>query len=178
MVYVSHALEEVTRLATSLVVLEAGRVAAAGPVAEVFQRMDLSAIIGARDTGALIEATVVEHDDRYGLRVLASIAGTWRFERVGLSVGERVRLRVRASDVMLSTLAPTGVSALNVFEGRIVEVGAADGAGVQVRLDCGGDVLLARLTRYSLDTLGITVGTTVFALIKSVAMDTGWEAAR
>jgi molybdate transport system ATP-binding protein len=171
MVYVSHALDEVVRLATSLVVLDAGRVVATGLVGDVLQRTDLTPMIGARDAGALIEATVSAHDMDYGLSVLASRAGTWRVPRMEAAIGSRVRLRVRASDVMIATAMPDGISALNAFEGVVDDIGPPDGAGVQVRLDCRGDRLLVRLTRYSLDRLELVRGTPVLALIKAVAVD-------
>jgi molybdate transport system ATP-binding protein len=168
-VYVSHSVVEVVRLASTMVLLSEGVVAAVGPTAEVMQRIDLPPFAGQPDAGAVIEAKVAAHDQRYGLTQLTSRAGTWRLPAVEVPVGERLRLHVHARDVMLATTRPTDVSALNVMEGVVAEVSAGGGATVDIRLDCSGEALTARLTRYSAERLRLAPGVPVFALIKTVA---------
>jgi molybdate transport system ATP-binding protein len=170
-VYVSHSIAEVTRLATTVVLLSEGKVAAAGPTSEIMRRLDLFPLTGRAEAGAIIEATVERHDDAFGLTELASRAGRWRLYRLDAPVGARLRLRVRARDVMLARSAPTDLSALNVLPGIVAEIGPDDGAIVEVRVDCSGEALIARLTRYSVERLGLVRGTPVFALVKSVALD-------
>ena len=173
-VYVSHAVAEVARLATTVVVLEGGRVLAVGATAEVLGRLDLPAFDG--DGGAVLEATVEGHDDAYGLTRLRTAAGPLQVPRLALDPGAATRAHIRARDVMLSLEPLGGVSALNVLTGRVVAIGPSalpreGSASVLVRLDCGGAALLARITRKSLDTLGLAPGRTVQAVIKSVSMD-------
>lgn len=170
-VYVSHALSEVTRLATSVVLLADGKVVAAGPTQAIMQRLDLIPLTGQADAGAVVEATVAGHDAQFGLTELTSRAGTWRLPLVELPVGAPLRIRVRARDVMLAKQLPQEMSALNVMRGVVSEVGAPEGAVVEVRIDCNGESLVARLTRYSVETLKLEPGTQVYALIKSVAFD-------
>jgi len=170
-VYVSHSIPEVARLASTVVLLAEGMVAAAGPAGEILHRLDLLDLTGRADAGAIIEARVERHDDRYGLTELSSRAGIWRLPRVDAGVGERLRLRVRARDVMLARAAPAGLSALNVLKGVIVEIGGRQGPIVDIRLDCNGDALIASLTRYSVEHLRLVPGTHVHALVKSVALD-------
>jgi molybdate transport system ATP-binding protein len=170
-VYVSHSVAEVSRLASSIVVLSEGRVAAAGPTSEIMHRLDLFPLTGRAEAGAIVEATVERHDERFGLTELRSRAGLWRLPRLDAPVGARLRLRVRARDVMLAKTAPVDVSALNVLPGVVADIGAHDGPIVEVRLDCNGEALLARLTRYSVERLGLAPGTPVHALVKSVALD-------
>jgi molybdate transport system ATP-binding protein len=170
-VYVSHSLGEVARLASSIVLLSEGKVAAVGPTAEVMHRLDLFPLTGRAEAGALLEAVVERHDEQFGLTELRSRAGLWKLPRLDVSIGARLRIRVRARDVMLANSAPVGLSALNVFCGRVVEIGIPHGSMVEIRLDCGGDVLLARLTCYSIERLGLALQMPVFALIKSVALD-------
>jgi molybdate transport system ATP-binding protein len=174
-VYVSHALAEVARLATTVVVLDEGRVAAVGSTAEVLGRLDLPAVDPEGAGGAVLEATVAAHDDAYGLTLLATPAGTLQVPRLDLPPGAATRAHVRARDVMLSLERPKGISALNVLAGRVVEVSQPDGASptVAVRLDCGGATLTARITRRSLDRLGLVPGRAVHAVIKSVSLDRG-----
>ena len=170
-VYVSHSVPEVARLASTIVLVSAGSVAAAGPTAEIMERLDLFPAGGRAEAGAVIDATVEAHDDAFDLTMLRSRAGLWRLPRLALALGEALRLRVRARDVMLATKAPESISALNVIAGVVAEIGAEEGAVVDVRLDCNGETLLAKLTRYSVAQLQLRPGMLVFALVKSVAFD-------
>ena len=170
-VYVSHSIAEVTRLATTLVLLSDGKVVATGPPGDVMQRLDLFPHTGRAEAGAIIEATVEGHDETFGLTMLRSRAGLWRLPRLAIETGKRLRIRVRARDIMQATKTPDHVSALNVLEGTITELGDADGPIVEVRLDCNGEALIARVTRYSVEQLGLKPGIHVYALIKSVAFD-------
>jgi molybdate transport system ATP-binding protein len=170
-VYVSHSIAEVGRLASTVVLLSEGKVAAVGPAREILHRLDLLALTGRAEAGAIIEARVERHDDRYGLTELGSRAGIWRLPRVEAGVGERLRLRVHARDVMLARARPADLSALNILAGVIVEISGGKGPIVDIRLDCNGDVLIASLTRYSVEHLGLVPGTQVHALVKSVALD-------
>jgi molybdate transport system ATP-binding protein len=170
-VYVSHSIAEVARLASTMVLLSDGRVAAAGGTADVLQRLDVVPLASRSNAGALIEATIERHDEGFGLTTLRSRSGLWRVQQIKASPGTSVRLRVRARDVLLARTFPDQVSALNVLQGTVVAIGAADGPNVNVRLDCNGDGLIARVTRYSVDHLGLAPGVSVFALVKSVAFD-------
>jgi molybdate transport system ATP-binding protein len=135
------------------------------------QRIDLFPLTGRAEAGAIIEAEVERHDERDGLTELRSRAGLWRLPRIDAAVGSRLRLHVRARDVMLAKSEPVDVSALNVFAGVVAEVGDGTGPIMQVRVDCGGETLVARLTRYSVQRLALEPGTPVHALVKSVAFD-------
>jgi molybdate transport system ATP-binding protein len=170
-VYVSHSISEVARLASTIVLVSEGKVAAVGPTAQIMHRLDLFPLTGRAEAGALVEASVERHDEQFGLTELRSRAGLWKLPRLDVPVGVRLRLRVRARDVMIATSPPSDLSALNVLGGLVSDIGSSHGAIVEVRLDCGGDVLIARLTRYSVQRLGLARGTRVYALIKSVALD-------
>ena len=170
-VYVSHSIAEVTRLASTVVLLSEGKVAAVGPTAEIMPRLDLIPLTGHAEAGAVIAATVERHDEAYALTELRSAAGLWKMPHVDVPVGTHLRLRVRARDVMLAKSAPADLSALNILPGIVAGVGVRDGPTVDIRLDCSGEVLIARLTRYSLERLGLAPGTPVFALVKSIALD-------
>jgi len=178
-VYVSHALAEVARLATTVVVLEQGQVVATGPAADVLGRGDLPAVNPEGAGGAVLEAQVAGHDDAYGLTHLATCAGPLQVPRLDRPLGAAIRLRIRARDVMLSLERPGAVSALNVLSGRIAAVSPSDGTSpsVAVRIDCNGAALIARITRKSLDRLGLAPGQAVHAVVKSVSLDQGEPAA-
>lgn len=168
-VYVSHALDEVVRLAGRLVCVSGGRLVAAGATAEVLTRTDLPMFAQRSDAGAVIEARVLAHDDPYQLSVLRCAAGELRVPRLAAAPGEAVRLWVRAQDVMLALTEPQGISALNHLPGTVVAMDVTGGGAVLLRLDCQGLPLLARVTRLSAEQLGLRPGLPVFALVKSVS---------
>jgi molybdate transport system ATP-binding protein len=170
-VYVSHSIAEVARLATTLVLMSEGKVAAAGPALDIMRRLDLFPLTGRAEAGAVIEATVERHDETAGLTELSSRAGLWRLHRIDAPVGARLRLRVRARDVILARHAPVDISALNVLPGVVADIGSREGPVIEVRVDCNGEALIARLTRHSAEQLGLAPGLAVFAVIKGVAFD-------
>jgi molybdate transport system ATP-binding protein len=173
-VYVSHAMEEVIRLADTLVLVSNGRIAATGPVETLLSRLDLRPLTGRYEAGAVIAARVAGGDPEYGLTHLVFPGGVLRVSQLDLPEGTVVRVRIRARDVSLALARPTDISVLNMFEGTVAEIGAdfddATGPQLDVRLDIGVP-LWARITRRSAHDLGIVPGKRVHALVKSVAID-------
>jgi molybdate transport system ATP-binding protein len=170
-VLVSHSVAEIARLATSVVVLSEGRVIASGPAAEVLRHTSVFAQGGLTEAGALIEARVSGHDEAYDLTVLQARAGALSVPRLPHPAGTSLRVRLRARDIILSLKEPEGLSALNVLPGFISSIDVAEGASVDVQLDCGGDSVVARVTRKSVEELGLKPGLAVHAIIKSIAFD-------
>jgi molybdate transport system ATP-binding protein len=170
--YVSHALAEVARLATTVVVLEAGRLRRIGPAAEVLGDPSLAPVLGLREAGALITARLVAQEAD-GLSRLQTAAGPVFLPRVAATVGAELRLRIPAQDVMISLRPPEGISALNVLAVRVLAIRQGEGPGAIVTLDLGGERLLARVTRRSVAALGLAEGQAVFAVLKSVALAQG-----
>jgi molybdate transport system ATP-binding protein len=170
-VYVSHSISEVARLATDVVALAAGKVVAAGPAAAVLSRLDLLPEEDRDEAGSLVDFTVAGHDAGFALTVLRSRGGEWRVPQLDMPAGTRVRARVRARDVMIATEEPRGISALNVLPGTVTEIASGKGVDALVAIDCSGDRILARLTRRSIDRLRLAPGSVVFAVVKAVAFD-------
>ena len=166
--YVSHSVAEVARLATTVVVLAEGRVTAVGPV------LDILPLADAGDAGSVLDAVVTRHDETFHLTTLTSRAGELQVPRLAAGVGVQVRAYIRARDVMLSLRPPQDISALNVLAGQVAEVALLNttgGAQADVRLDCGGAPLLARLTVKSVQRLALEPGRPVYAVIKSVSFE-------
>jgi molybdate transport system ATP-binding protein len=170
-VYVSHAIEEVTRLADHLVLLTEGRVAAEGPVAELMRRRDLAPLTGRFEAGAVIEARVVSQDEAFGLATLAFEGGSLVVPNVDALPGEPVRVRVRARDVALALEPPRQASYQNVLPGTVAAIDAQFGALVEVTVAMGTVALVARVTRKAVSDLGLAPGHPVFALVKAVSID-------
>jgi len=168
--YVSHALDEVARLADHLVLLEKGRVIASGTLNETLSRLDLPTA-HLTDAGAVIEAAVSVHDDKYHLTRLDFPGGNLWVSKVDQPFGTRVRARVLARDVSIATQAPQGSSINNILNARIEEISEEGPDKVVVRMQVGDShMLLSRITRRSRDQLGLAVGMEVFAQVKSVAL--------
>ncbi len=170
-VYVSHSVAEISRLADTVVVLSDGKCLAVGDVDDVMGRLDLRPATGRYEAGSLIETEVAAHDPRDQLTTLAFDGGTLIVPHLDAAVGERVRARIRARDVSLATERPAGISILNVLSGRVTVMGAEEGSVVDVQLAVGAATLSARITRRSLQQLGIHVGQDVYALVKAVSFD-------
>lgn len=167
--YVSHAVAEVARLATTIVVLHEGRVQSAGPAAEILADPELVPVLGVRGAGSVLAARVVGHHAD-GLTELAAGGGTVLVPRVVAAPGTPMRLRIAAQDVILSLGRPEGLSALNILQGRVRSLRRGEGPGVIVAVEVGPDVLLARITRRSADALGLAPGMPCHAIVKSVAI--------
>ena len=168
--YVSHAPDEVARLADHVVLLDQGRVVAQGPLQETLARLDLPTAFS-EDAGVVIEARVAEHDERYHLTRLDFPGGAVLVARRPEALGQRLRLRVHARDVSLALSRSEDSSITNVLAATVRELAAADTpAHVLVRLDAAGTPLLARITRRSSDHLGLAPGRQVWAQIKAVAL--------
>ncbi|SHN20316.1 molybdate transport system ATP-binding protein [Pseudomonas asturiensis] len=172
MLYVSHAQDEVARLADHLVVLEAGDVLASGPIRETLARLDLPLAMG-DDAGVVIEATVSTYDPHYQLLTvtLPDSALSMRVTHAELQPGTLLRIKVQARDVSLNLQPDDQSSILNRLPVVVIEEMVADNsAHVLVRLDAGGTALLARITRFSSDHLKLHRGQSLWAQIKAVAV--------
>ncbi|MGH8686537.1 MAG: molybdenum ABC transporter ATP-binding protein [Burkholderiales bacterium] len=170
-VYVSHAIDEVVRLADTVALVSEGRVRAIGPVAEMAGRLDLRPHLGRFEGGAVIEATVAEQDLDMGLARLVFPGGELYAPDVDALAGTPVRVRIRARDVALALSRPMDASFLNVLAGTVTAVGEDAGASVDVQLAVGGTPVIARITRKSCMALGLAPGKSVYALVKAVAID-------
>ena len=170
-VYVSHSMPEIVRLADSLVLVSDGRIEAVGPVDELTSRLDLRPLTGRYEAGAVVLAQVESQDAAFGLTELSFAGGRLRVPRIDLPRGTPIRLRIRARDVALARERPQGISILNVFACVVRDVGVEDGPQVDLRLDAGGAPLWARVTKRSLDDLDLRPGAEVYALVKAVAID-------
>jgi molybdate transport system ATP-binding protein len=168
MLYVSHALDEVARLADRMVVLEKGRVLAEGSLFDLTARLDL--FTGAHPIpGTVLEAAIARHDEAHGLTELVFGSELLVVPAISRAPGEKVRIRIDADDVMLALERPKGVSANNVLAAAVAAV-RPDGVNADVQLVLGDARLIARITSRSLERLALRPGTPVFALIKSVTV--------
>ena len=170
--YVSHAQDEVARLADHLVLLSDGKALASGPIGETLARLDLPMAMG-DDAGVIIEGQVSAYDAEYQLLSLQLPATEMniRVTHAPMALGQALRCKVHARDISLTLQNSEFSSILNRLPVTVVSEQSADNAAhVLIRLDAGGTPLLARITRYSRDQLGVHPGQRLWAQIKAVAV--------
>ncbi len=167
--YVTHTIEEVSRLATKMILLTDGRIAAIGGVGEILERIDLWPHTGPTTVGALLLARI---EDSYDNMTTLSLAGQLlRIPEIDGKLGSVVRVRVAAKDVALATNKPSGLSIRNVLEAKILKIDLLEPVFAEILLDVGKQRLRAEITREAAKELRLTEGQTVYALVKSVAID-------
>jgi molybdate transport system ATP-binding protein len=164
-VYVSHSVEEVARLANRIVLLDEGQVKAVGAPAGVLA--GVGGLIEPLAPQAVIEARLVGHDPYYGVSIAEIGAHLITIQQVAAPIGAMLRLRIPATDVVLSQSRPVGLSALNILP-CVVKTIAAEGRQVLVTLDCHGQTLLARITLLSAERLELAPGEIIHAVFKAV----------
>jgi molybdate transport system ATP-binding protein len=167
--YVTHNVDEVARLASHAVLLAAGSVVAHGNVAEVFERVDLGSFTGGLEAGVVLRARVLAH--AAGVATLRVGAQQVRVPMTAARVGETRPIRIHARDVAIATARPEKLSIRNVLSARIVGIEPGTNMNVELTLDVDGERLRARITRDALEELELTAGREVFALVKSVALE-------
>ena len=169
MVYVSHQFDEVLRLATHMVLLEAGRVLAEGPVDELSLYPELQSIIGPDLVGAVVEGVVTRVSADSGSAELALGTGTLQVSLRDVPVGARVRLQLLARDVILATQPVQGLSVRNALASTVIAISEDVFGAVLVRVDVGGAIVLARITQDARRSLNLRPGDAVWTLVKAAS---------
>jgi molybdate transport system ATP-binding protein len=167
--YVTHNIDEVVRLADDVLLLRAGRVGAFGNVADVLGRLDLSPLTGGVETGAVLRTEVAAYDR--GVATLRVGAQQLRVPMADTSVGTARRIRIHARDVAIATSRPQNLSIRNVLVARILRIEPGAGLSVELLLDVEGEHLRSRITDEACTELALAAGQQVFALVKSVALE-------
>ena len=181
MVYVSHNLDEITRLADHLMIMDQGQLMADGPMLDMLSRLDLD-VARQENAAVVLNTKIVTHDDHYSLTQLSLgldlNLGNTEFRadaqltvgRIAGEFGNIVRVRIPCRDVSIALEKPSQSSILNILPGVITDIELVDGARAIVKTDVLGQSILARITRKSLEHLALQKGTSVYLQIKTVAL--------
>lgn len=167
--YVSHSLEEVLRLADKVLVLDKGQVKAQGSLEEVWASNALRAWLPREEQSSILKVTVMEHHPHYAMTALSLGEQHLWVGRVDAPLTSALRIRINAADVSLVTQRPVASSIRNVLSARVMEC-LDVGEQVEVKLDIGGQILWARITPWARDELALTSGQNLYAQIKSVSI--------
>jgi molybdate transport system ATP-binding protein len=174
--YVSHSLSEIRRLATWLAVLDEGKIKAFGTVEDITGEMDLSPLAEGRDAGTVLAATIVEHDKAHGLTRLSAAGQTLIVTELSLAPGTHVRVQIRPQDIAIALERPEKLSVLNILEGHASSIISSPRRPVvDVQVNIGSSKrpihIWAQITRLASERLNLQKGMPVFALIKAVTLD-------
>ncbi len=177
--YVSHSIDEVAKLAKKLILIDSGKIVATGPTARILARLDLPNLTGRFEASALISGSIGPSDDKYSLTSI-DIGGQFiTVPQLALGSGQNIDLRIRARDVAIATTKPTNLSIRNILNATITQIAPEpDSAFAEIQLCVCDQFLRTRLTRASVDDLSLKEGMQVFALIKSIAIDRRMEKVR
>jgi molybdate transport system ATP-binding protein len=170
MVYVSHNYDEVLRLATCLVLMDAGRTVAQGGLGEMSLNPALRRIVGADAVGAIVDGTVLGVDAATGLTRVQVGRGELKVQGVSVAVGLQLRVQLLARDLIVATDVPRKLSVRNVLAGVVTTVASDDPDSDLVGLDVGGRIILARVTKAATQELALEPGLPVWALVKAVSL--------
>ena len=169
MIFVSHQYEDVLRLATHMVVMDAGRVTATGDVGAVSLSPALQDIVGPDAMGAVVEGTVAAVDSGTALADVLIGNGRLHVPARTLRVGQTLRVQLLARDIILAVMEPRGLSVRNQLRGSVISITAA-GNNDLVEVDVGGVTLLSRITGAATRELGLIAGAPVWVLVKAVSV--------
>jgi molybdate transport system ATP-binding protein len=166
-IYVSHNIDEICRLSDHLLILDNGRITAEGGLQDTLARIDVPQL-GGRNAGAVINATPQRYDSEFDLTLFSFSGGeVWV---PGRHDSQAVRLRINASDISISRVAAESSTILNSLPAVIEATASESSATSFVQLRLGDEVLVARITRRSLQRLQLQVGDAVYAQVKSVTV--------
>lgn len=168
-IYVSHALSEITHLADHLILIDNGKVLKAGSVFDLSSQLDLS-IAHEESAAAVLSCVIDGHEDRWGLSRLVFDGGTLYVNRQSGPPGTNIRLRIPARDVSIALEAPAASSILNIIPAVVDQIEQTNQSRKLIRLKMSDQYLLARITDKSIDALALSTGQRVYAQIKSVAL--------
>ena len=170
-IYVSHDIDEVIRLADQIALIDKGRTISVGPTEIVANQTEARIVLGKNDPSTIISGTVADHDTTFGLVSLKTKAGLIRVPDLALPAGATLKMRLNARDISIALSRPPDISVLNVFPGVIENIVQVDTSSVDVRVRVVAQVSIeARITALACQNLSLDVGMSVFALIKSVSI--------
>ena len=167
--YVTHSHQEVAQLADYLVLMDGGKVQAAGALSETLSRLDLP-LSQEREATTVWNATVIEHETEFHLTRVAFEGGSLYLPESDAKIGTPLRIQIYARDVSIVLEVPSATSILNILPAQIV--GLCDGERGQtiVRLEVGNQPLLAHITQKSAVSLNLKIGKAVFVQIKGMSI--------
>ena len=167
--YISHNIEEVQRLCNNIIVLESGKKIFDGPMLTALTSTDAPFVTQA-NASVLFIGTVNKYDPINAISQISLAYGGQLFLPEQHTTGCQVHIRILATNVSLSLRKPTQISILNVLPSIVISIINSSDHHVTLLLHAFDQKLLTRISLKSFNTLSITIGMQVFALIKAVSI--------
>ena len=169
-IYVSHDIDEVLTLSDQIALVHEGQTQLVGPTEDVINKAE--PLLGGNEPFTVLSGSITDHVNSFGLTTVKTLAGPIQIPGLVSSLGSKVRLRILARDVSLALRKPQDISVLNILEGTIKEISHLQLGIVMIKVALRDNLTIhARITRHACDKLNLNVGVSVFALIKSAAVD-------
>lgn len=172
MLYVSHSLEEVSRLCDHMLVMDQGQVKFNGGIHDALVSPE-SPLATDDNAAAILDGVISKQEKDFQLSTVHTESGTALQVQGVFTLGQKVRLRVKANDVSLSKTPATDSSILNIIKGMVAEIIEEQAAYILLRVNINNDIILARISRKSFQFMGIEINQTVFIQIKAVSIHGG-----
>jgi molybdate transport system ATP-binding protein len=169
--YVTHDVLEMARLADQIVLIRGGKTILSGQIDEILSNPIATPILGVRSAGTVISARVMPQDPVSGLAVVSFAGGELFLPELLQPEGRQIRIRIAAQDIILALKKPSEISALNILSGYISEIYKGEGLGAMVQFKVGETLFLARVTQHSADRMNLKNGKKIFAIVKASAFD-------
>lgn len=170
--YVTHAIDEVTTLASELVLIDNGKIITSGPTEQILARLDLPNLTGRFEAGVLITGIVEKTDENFALTKIDIGGQSICVPKLTHNIGTPIKLRIRARDVAIATKRPKDISIRNILKATITQIAPEpESAFAEIQMSINDQLLRARLTRASVSDLKLQTDMQVYALIKSIAID-------
>lgn len=171
MIFISHSVDEVTRLADYLVVLDEGKLVANGKIEDVLGSIDLRGSGYGLEAGSLLVGDCEEVDHQTGLALVSLEGQTLALSSSGLEPGVNTRMRIKANDIALALERPQNTSFQNMLDCEISFVKPLGGSDVEIGLLIGSQQIRARVTKKAVADLQLVEGMNCVALVKAVALE-------
>jgi len=171
MIYISHSVDEITRLADQLVVLNNGKQSTYGPIETVLRDLDIRGSGDALEAGSLINGICTGFDDQVALAQINIGEQILQLPIAELKIGSKVRLRIKANDVAIALSKPDNISMQNMLESKITALRQTDPSHVTLDLQIGSQQIRSHITQKAASDLALKEGRTCIALLKSVALE-------
>lgn len=167
-IYVTHDLDELLQLADSVILMAEGRCHAHGKPREILERDDFAELADLETLFCLLETTVLRHENKLTVTQL----GEQQLKVPALQArpGDRVRLLVNPDNVILATSKPEGISIRNCLTGRLTDLRLSGNGQCVAEIAVADQKLAALVTEDAAIDLELKIGSTVHALIKTVAI--------
>lgn len=170
MLYITHSVDELGKLADHLILMQDGRVVESGSMKSVLSRPAATRLLG-DESSTVLSGVIVEQSPEWQLQRIRTAAGDLWIHLSQHEIGQTARIRIRARDLSIGVVKPYKSSIQNVLEARIIDIREDTHASQQViEVSCNGCILIVKITRRACHELALKQHQEVWLQLKSAAL--------